>query len=55
MAALAELKRRMAASPYPEAADNDDTLQWFLRDRKMDVDDSEEKLLKMLRWRREFG
>lgn len=27
----------------------------FLQDRKLDVEEAEEKLLKMLRWRREFG
>ena len=27
----------------------------FLQDRKLDVEEAEEKLIKMLRWRREFG
>lgn len=55
VAALEALRARMAASPYPEAAEDDATLRWFLQDRKLDVDEAEEKLLKMLRWRREFG
>jgi hypothetical protein len=45
----------MAASLYPDAASDEGTLRWFLQDRKMDVEEAEEKLLKMLRWRREFG
>ncbi|KAI3432274.1 hypothetical protein D9Q98_003834 [Chlorella vulgaris] len=54
-AALEALKQRMAASLYPDAASDEGTLRWFLQDRKMDVEEAEEKLLKMLRWRREFG
>ncbi|KAL4423541.1 hypothetical protein ABPG77_006564 [Micractinium sp. CCAP 211/92] len=53
--ALEALRARMAASPYPEAAEDEATLRWFLQDRKLDVAEAEEKLLKMLRWRREFG
>lgn len=54
-AALEALRERIAASPYPEAANDDKTLRWFLQDRKLDVEEAEEKLIKMLRWRREFG
>lgn len=43
----------MAAAPY-ELPD-EGTLRWFLLDRKLDVAEAEEKLLSMLRWRREFG
>lgn len=53
--ALQELQYRMAASPYPDVAADEGTLRWFLQDRKLDVDEAEEKLIKMLRWRREFG
>lgn len=55
VAALKELQYRMEASPYSEVAQDEGTLRWFLQDRKLDVPDAEEKLLKMLRWRREFG
>ena len=55
MAALHELQRRMAASAFPACAQDEQTLRWFLQDRKLDVPEAEEKLLKMLRWRREFG
>ncbi|KAI7841007.1 hypothetical protein COHA_005235 [Chlorella ohadii] len=53
--ALEVLRQRLAASPYPEAAEDEATLRWFLQDRKLDVEEAEEKLIKMLRWRREFG
>jgi hypothetical protein len=52
--ALSELQQRMAATPYAGAAD-DETLRWFLLDRKLDVAGAEEKLVQMLRWRVEFG
>ncbi|EFN52164.1 hypothetical protein CHLNCDRAFT_32681 [Chlorella variabilis] len=55
MVALEALRQRMASSPYPDAAQDESTLRWFLQDRKLDVAEAEEKLLKMLRWRREFG
>ncbi len=42
----------MAASP--EDTPDRDTQQWFLRDRKFDVDAAVEKLESAQRWRREF-
>lgn len=50
--ALAELSRRMANST--DGAPDMVTQQWFLRDRKFDVNAAIEKLDSMMRWRREF-
>lgn len=47
------MQQRMAAEPY-ELPD-ERTLRWFLLDRKLDVDEAQQKLVAMLRWRREFG
>lgn len=44
----------MAASPYAQKVD-EEIMRWFLLDRKLDVDATVDKLIKMLRWRREFG
>ena len=44
----------MAVSPYSEQV-TDEMMRWFLLDRKLDVDATVDKLIKMLRWRREFG
>ena len=55
VSALQQLRQRMAASPFPAAAQDEVTLRWFLQDRKLDVAGAEEKLLTMLRWRTEFG
>ncbi|KAJ9519999.1 hypothetical protein QJQ45_014725 [Haematococcus lacustris] len=33
---------------------NDETLQWYLRDRYFDVDEAEQKLRRMLAWREDF-
>jgi hypothetical protein len=55
VSALQKLQQRMAAGPFPAAAQDEATLRWFLQDRKMDVEGAEEKLLTMLRWRTEFG
>jgi hypothetical protein len=52
--ALEELKRRMSASPYADEV-KESELRWFLLDRKLDVAEAVEKLITMLRWRREFG
>jgi hypothetical protein len=38
----------------PYGAPDLGTQQWFLRDRKLDVAEAEEKLARMMRWRREF-
>jgi hypothetical protein len=46
----------MATTPYAEvSAGADSTLRWFLMDRKLDVAEAQDKLVRMLRWRREFG
>ena len=52
--ALDQVRERMAASPYSEQI-TEDQMRWFLLDRKFDVDATVDKLIKMLRWRREFG
>eukprot|EP00930_Biecheleria_cincta_P070958 TRINITY_DN58518_c0_g1_i1.p1 TRINITY_DN58518_c0_g1~~TRINITY_DN58518_c0_g1_i1.p1 ORF type:complete len:652 (-),score=95.60 TRINITY_DN58518_c0_g1_i1:215-2143(-) len=36
------------------ATDNAGLLWWFLRDRRLDVNEAEQKLVKCLRWRQEF-
>ena len=33
---------------------DEDTLKWFLRDRKLDVDETVDKLTNMLKWRQDF-
>lgn len=50
--ALDELERRMAASPV-DTPDRE-TQQWFLRDRKFNVDDAVQKLEAAQQWRRDF-
>ena len=52
--ALDSLRAAMAATPYGGRVD-EDTLRWFLLDRKLDVEDAVGKLSKMMRWREEFG
>uniref|UniRef100_A0A061S9V7 Motile sperm domain-containing protein 2-like n=1 Tax=Tetraselmis sp. GSL018 TaxID=582737 RepID=A0A061S9V7_9CHLO len=51
--ALYEVQERMKNCPYgvPDEA----TCRWFLRDRKFDIVEAEEKLQEMMKWRREFG
>lgn len=51
---MEDLRQRMAASPYAEQVE-EDQMRWFLLDRKLDVEEAEQKLTRMLRWRREFG
>lgn len=54
--ALDQLRAAMATTPYAEvSAGADSTLRWFLLDRKLDVEEAQDKLVRMLRWRREFG
>lgn len=43
----------MAVEPYELPPE--ETLRWFLLDRSFDVAEAREKLVAMLRWRREFG
>lgn len=50
--ALGQLKQTMEASGFPTL--DDTTLQWFLRDRKFDVDAAAEKLRTMQQWRSDF-
>jgi len=52
--ALEQLRQRMAATPYADDV-TEEQMRWFLMDRKLDPEQAEEKLVKMLRWRREFG
>ncbi len=33
---------------------DEDTLKWFLRDRKLDADEAADKLTNMLKWRQDF-
>lgn len=52
MQALQQLRARMATC---EAGEPDEaTQQWFLRDRKLDVEEAAEKLTRMMEWRRDF-
>jgi hypothetical protein len=51
---LDQVREKMAASPYAEQI-TEDQMRWFLLDRKFDVEATVDKLVKMLRWRREFG
>lgn len=47
--ALYQLQQRLRNSPYGQP--DQDTLKWFLRDRKFDVAEAESKLTRMLAWR----
>ncbi len=47
--ALYQLQQRLRTSPY--GLPDQDTLKWFLRDRKFDVAEAESKLTRMLAWR----
>ena len=49
--ALAELRARMEAGQY--GSPGDELLKWYLRDRYFSVEDAEEKLTSMLRWRQQ--
>lgn len=59
-ASIEELRRRLLRVPdLPVwrgrgAADDEDLLWWFLRDRRLDVTESAKKLERCLRWRRDF-
>ena len=50
--ALSELQRRLQSCPHGQG--DEKTQKWFLRDRKLDVGEAEQKLTDMLRWRQEF-
>ncbi|GBG63839.1 hypothetical protein CBR_g39624 [Chara braunii] len=58
--ALDKLKRKLDVE-NPElpvgtyGRDDDELLTWFLRDRRYDVSEAAFKLVRMLRWRQEFG
>lgn len=51
MQALEDLRSRIRSRS--EDAD-DSTMIWYLRDRGFNVAEAEEKLLKMLKWRKDF-
>ena len=50
--ALQQLQDKMNACSYGKP--DEDTLKWFLRDRKLDVDETVDKLTNMLKWRQDF-
>lgn len=50
--ALRQLQDKMNKSVYGQP--NEDTLKWFLRDRKLDADEAADKLTNMLKWRQDF-
>ena len=51
--ALSQLRSRIAAR-WGINTVSEDLLQWYLRDRYFDVDEAENKLSSMLRWRQSF-
>ena len=50
--ALQAVSERMAGCSY--GTPSRDTIEWFLRDRKYDVEDTVGKLEKMMKWRQDF-
>lgn len=50
--ALEQLKEKMTTCSYGQP--DEETQKWFLRDRKLDVDEAAQKLTDMLKWRRDF-
>lgn len=50
--ALQQLQDKMTTCSYGQP--DEDTQKWFLRDRKLDVNETAEKLTNMLKWRRDF-
>lgn len=50
--ALEQLKERMTACSYGQP--DEETQKWFLRDRKLDVNEAAQKLTDMLKWRQDF-
>jgi hypothetical protein len=50
--ALAAVQQRLAGSEHGQP--DTETIQWFLRDRRFDVDDTVSKLEKMMQWRSGF-
>ncbi|KAF5839314.1 CRAL-TRIO domain-containing protein [Dunaliella salina] len=52
LAALSDLRQRMVQNSGPRGQSLDDrTLRWYLRDRSFDVDEAEQKLQALLRWK----
>lgn len=51
--ALQAVSERMVGCPY--GTPDEETMQWFLRDRKFDVAETVSKLEKMMKWRQEFN
>lgn len=50
--ALEQLKEKMTSCSYGQP--DEDIQKWFLRDRKLDVNEAAQKLTDMLKWRRDF-
>ena len=50
--ALEQLKEKMTTCSYGQP--DEETQKWFLRDRKLDVNEAAQKLTDMLKWRRDF-
>lgn len=50
--ALGQLKEKMTTCSYGQP--DEETQKWFLRDRKLDVNEAAQKLTDMLKWRRDF-
>lgn len=50
--ALEQLKEKMTACSYGQP--DEETQKWFLRDRKLDVNEAAQKLTDMLKWRQDF-
>ena len=50
--ALLSVSERKVGCPF--GTPDEQTMQWFLRDRKFDVDETVSKLEKMMKWRQEF-
>jgi hypothetical protein len=50
--ALQEVAQRMASCTY--GAPDETTQQWFLRDRNFNVDETVDKLTKLMAWRSDF-
>lgn len=50
--ALRQLQDKMAHCSYGQP--NEETQKWFLRDRKLEVQEATQKLTNMLKWRQEF-
>lgn len=50
--ALKQLQDKMSHCAYGQS--DEETQKWFLRDRKLEVEEAAQKLTNMLKWRQEF-